>query len=287
MPEARREMPIAGWGAALRGDRLLHVGLGVWALSLAPSFLPVLPPDLTWVWADQFSDVPTLGMATLGAVLARRRARDARARAFWGFLVLGILAWFAVRGLYLLVPYEVRGTGFDVATDVSYLLGYLATALALERRPDADVVRGTEAWGRGLESTALLVFCFTLLSYLTLAPSVFHPGMYASWVSSLLLYAAFDTYLAARTLVLLRSTARAEWKRTFALLAATFTVWLVCDVVEGLMYLRVIPEVDAGRPSDLLWALPSLALLVAVRSPAWRVGHDEGAARPRRAVTAT
>lgn len=262
-------VPAPPAGAGYRRDRFFQAGLAAWILSLLPSVAPVLPADLTFLWADQYADVPVLAFVVTGALLLVRRAQRRRERTFWIFLAVGILGWLAVRGLYLIIPYEDRGIGFNFATDSSYLTGYLFMALALEQRPNRDRETGAAAWGRRLESVGALVFGFTLLSYFTLAPSVFNPRVYESWVSSLFLYAAFDAYLVVRCLVLLRSGNVPGWRRPLQALTAAFAFWLLCDLTEGLMYLGTLPPIDSGGPADLLWGLPSLALLVAVRVRTW------------------
>lgn len=241
----------------------------VWVLSLLPSLLGVLPPDPAFIWADQFLDAPTLALVLVAASLRVRVAEDQRERVFWRFLSGCTIAWLAVRGLYLIVPYKERGIRFDLVTDVFYLVGYLCVALAVEGRPDQRPEGGARGRERRIESLGTLVFGFGLLSYFALVPSVFNPEVYASWVSSMLLYSVLDVYLLVRGVEFLRSGLAPGWRAPMGWLSATFVLWLVGDLTEGLMYMEAIPFIEPGTPWDLLWALPPLTLLLAVRSRSW------------------
>lgn len=242
-------------------DPFLGLGLLVWFLSALPSLLPGTPGDLAYVWADQFSDVPTLVLVMTAALLRAARAPLRRERLFWRLLAVGLAGWMTVRGLYLMIPYEGRGMGFDLATDAFYLAGYLFIALALE----LGLAPGGEDRVRRVESVGTLVFGFALLSYFTFAPSVFHPDAYADWVSSLFLYALFDLYLVVRLVVVYRSLPDPGWRLALPWVGITFFLWLVGDVTEGLMYRGAIGFWEPALPTDLLWLAPPLTLLVAVR----------------------
>lgn len=241
----------------------------MWLLSLLPSLVPVLPSGLTFSWADQYNDVPTLVFVVVAAALRARSAHERKERTFWRLFIAGNAGWIAVRALYVVVPYAERGLKSDLFTDICYLTGYLCLAVALELRPDRDPPGWTRV--RRVESLGILTFGFLMLSYFTLAPSVFNPEAYASWVTSMTLYAVLDVWLVARALRLLWTGLEPEWVVPVRFLAGAFAVWLVGDVMEGLMYLEAIPYIDAGSPADVIWSLPQLLLLLAVRSRGW---HD-------------
>lgn len=247
-------------------DPFLWAGLAMWVASLLPSFLPVLSPEWTFTWADQYSDAPSLALVLLAAALQVGRASKQRERVFWRLVVGCLLGWLAVRGLYLLVPYDYWGTGLDLASDILYLGGYLCLALALERRPDRNPSNGAQSKVKRVESLGTLIFAFGLLTYFVLVPSIFNPEVYASWVSSLLLYAVLDAFLLVRTLTLLRGGLEPGWQPAMRWIAVTFAFWFIGDLLEGLMYLEAIRWVDPGTPLDLIWHVPALTLLIAVRT---------------------
>lgn len=239
---------------------LLLAGLLIWAASLLPSLLPGPPGDLAFTWADQYADAPTLLLTVAAALVLASRIPEGLERRLWRLLAAGMATWTCVRALYVLVPWDARGVVFNLATDVLYLGGYLLTALALElgvARAGGDRVRRVEAVG-------LLVFGFFLLGYFTLAPSVFNPEVYASWVSSLTLYAVFDAYLVIRLVSLARGAGDEPWGSASPWLLAAFVLWFAGDVTEGLMYRGIIPSSEPAEPADVLWMAPSLALFLAV-----------------------
>ena len=257
--------PIPGTPTSPVRDPVVLLGFLVWVISLLPSLAPVLSPGLTLTWADQYSDAPVLTLVLLAAGAQVKRSHRQRERVFWRLVVGGVLGWLSVRALYVLVPFEQWGTGLDLASDLFYLAGYLAVALALERRPDQAPARGPDEGMERVESLGTLIFSFGLLTYFILIPSVFNPQVYASWVSSLLLYAVLDLYLLVRVLTILRDHPQGGWRGAYRWLALTFAAWLVGDLTEGLMYLETIPFVFPGTPLDLLWHLPGLFLLLAIR----------------------
>ena len=252
---------------------MLWTGVVVWLLSLLPSLVHVLPPNLTLTWADEFSDVPVLFIALVALAVCSHRAEEGGERAFWGLLAGCPAAWLLVRLLYSVIPYGDTGVLLDQVTDLSYLVGYLCVVLALEFRP-RPTGRRTAPRPR-VEWLATLLYAFFLLSYFTLAPSIFRPELYATWVPSMLLYSVIDAYLLARTWSLLRVGVDTAWTAPFRWLWAIFWLWLAGDLIEGLMYMEVIPFVDPGTPADTLWMAPSILFLVVARSCSWEPGRRE------------
>ncbi len=245
---------------------------------MLPSLVSVLPPDPTFYWADQYNDVPTLGFVIAAAALRVRVARERKERTFWRLFIGCVMGWMAVRALYVLVPYSDRGVKSDLFSDLSYLFGYLCLVVALELRPDRDPPGLTRV--RRVESLGTLAFAFLMLSYFTLAPSVFNPEAYASWVTSLLLYAVLDAWLLLRTLRLLRTDLVPEWVVPMRFLAGALALWLIGDVAEGLMYMEAIPYMDSGAPTDLIWTTPTLLLFLAARSRGWFLLRRRAGAAP-------
>jgi len=261
---------------------VLWAGLVAWVGGTLPSLVPVLSPEHTLDWADRFSDVPVLAVVLLAALLRLRVAPRHAERTFWRLMAGCPVGWLAVRALYIVIPVEHWGIGVDLASDLFYLAGYLCVALALERRPDGPPGQGQAEAGRRMESLGTLIFAFGLLAYFVLVPSVFNPEIYASWVSSLLLYAVLDAFLLTRAVTLLRTDLAEDWRVPMGWLTATLAIWFVGDMTEGLMYLEILPWVDPGHPVDVLWQAPALTLLLTVRSRSWQAGATAEA--PRRPV---
>lgn len=205
----------------------------------------------------------------MAMAISRHGAEEHGERVFWGLLMGYPGAWLVARVLYLVVPYNGNGILSDQVTDLSYLVGYLCVVLALEFRPRLSYAQGGRA--HPVERLGVLLYGFFLLSYFTLAPSIFRPELYITWVPSMLLFSVMDTYLLVRMWRLLRDGVDPSWVAPFRWLWAVFLVWLAGDLTEGLMYMGAIPYTDPGTPADVLWVAPGLLLLVAARSRSWEV----------------
>lgn len=253
-------------------DPILWIGFGIWFLSLLPSLVPILSPGATLTWADEFDDTPILLFILIAMAICWYLAEARRERVFWGLLMGCPAAWLTARVLYMFVPYDGNGMLSDQVTDLSYLVGYLCVVLAVEFRPRPSGEQAGRA--RHVEWLAMLLYGFFLLSYFTLAPSIFRPELYATWVPSMLLFSVIDLYLVIRTWRLLQEGVAPPWAAPFRWLWWVFLVWLAGDLTEGFMYMQILPNVDPGTPLDLLWMAPDLLLLVAARSCSWEAQHD-------------
>lgn len=252
-------------------DPVVWLGVAVWLLALLPSYIAVGTPEAAYSWADQYADGAIYVVALLVALHRARVSPGARQRDT--FLLLGMVsaAVLGVRVLYATIPEEAWGWGADLSSDLFYLLGYLALALALERRADRIPAPGHRANLQHLEIAGAMVFALGLLAYLVLVPGIFHPDLYASWVPSLLLYGVLDLFLLSRVWHVYHSGRAPQWRRCYFLLGVTVLAWFVTDVAEGLMYLGTLPWVDAGTPLDTVWHVPGLLFFLALRSHDWPV----------------
>lgn len=267
--------PPPGTGPSAYADPLLWFGVVVWALSILPSLFPVFSADLTYTYADQYSDAVPLLVVFVAMGFASRTPLS-RERTFWFLLMGTITAWLGTRAVYAFVSVDQWSAGWDLTTDLLYLAGYLLVAIALERRPDRSPAQGYAARFHQVGMVGTLVFAFGLLGYFIVIPKVFNPEAYASWVPSLLLYAVLDAYLLIRVFTVLKADPRGGWRWPYRWLVVTFALWMTGDVIEGLLYLDAIAPIEPGTPWDLIWHLPSLTFLLAVLSRGWPDPESEG-----------
>jgi len=141
----------------------------VWAVTLLPSFLPVLSVDATFAWADRYSELIPLAV-TLAFLVAASRVPAARERTFWLLLAGMVVTMLVNKALYVLVPVSEWEAAIDVSHDAMYLVSYFLVALALERRPDRNPAKRHSAALRHVETSGLLVFLFGLLGYFIVIP---------------------------------------------------------------------------------------------------------------------
>jgi len=272
---------LPGHGSAPGGrhfllrDRIFAAGVIVWVASLLPSFFPILGPDLTFAWANVYSDAPALLVSFIAAVLAWKAGETGRARSFWALVGASVFMLLLVRAMYLVLPLPATETQwFDLTQDAFYVASYLIVAFALARRPDRAAARGHRGRLGQIELLGSFVFVFGLLGYFIVLPSIFVPESYGSWVPSLAMYVVLDAYLAVQLIAMLRGRVGPEWRWTYRALAAAYGLWFFADLTEGALLLEVVPQVDAGSPLDLLWHLPILCLMIAIRSRGWPIASE-------------
>ena len=277
----------------VRYDPFTLAGVVVWVACNLPSWVPILPPEATFTWGDQYGDVPSLLLVVAAAWMAGRHESNPARRTFWLSVRLAMISWTGVRVLFFLVPWEEWGVGFDLGSDVLYISAYVLLGIGLEvLRTDmeSDGEGGEPGPGRSAsERSAILVFSFFTLAFLVLSPGFFSPELYASGSSSMLLYVTMDAWLMVRAAQLTIAARRDdEWRRASTWLLITCATLLIGDAVEGLIYIEVIPWLDAGTPWDTIWNVPPLTLFLAARAVRAResrvapTSSFEAAVRPAR-----
>jgi signal transduction histidine kinase/CheY-like chemotaxis protein len=249
--------------------------VGVWVLSLLPSLVDVLPPELTVLFAERFADVgPYLAIFAAAALVSR--SADSRERSFWMLWGLALSCWIGAQIVYAAVPADAWSTRWDLTVDGLYLGGYLLLAVALQRRPDRTPPAGYTSKLRQTEMLGTLVFAVGLLGYFIVIPRFFAPEVYASRVPSLVLWTVLDAFLIIRLLAILATQPRPSWIWPYRLLLVACGAWFLGDGLEALMYQGALPFVDGGTPIDVVWHVPSLLILLAVLSRGWREPPTSG-----------
>jgi diguanylate cyclase (GGDEF)-like protein len=124
--------------------------------------------------------------------------------------------------------------------------------------PPPDLPRALEVAG-----TALFVFGF--FGYFSLVPFLYDRPLLATDVPSLVFYTVLDAVVVVRFAVRLGEATSARWRALYGWLLAGAGLWFLGDVLETLMYVDIVRWRPPGSPSDLLWWLPFLPLLVAAR----------------------
>jgi signal transduction histidine kinase len=247
---------------------MLWVGVVVWVLCLVPSLAPVFSPELALLYAERFADIGPYLTIFLAAALVSRSA-GSRERSFWTLWGLALASWIGAQMVYAAVPTDAWSTRWDLTADGLFLGGYLLMAVALQRRPDRTPPAGYTSRLRQTELVATLGFAVGLLVYFIVIPRYFAPEVYATRVPSLVLWTVLDAFLMVRLLVLIATEPRPGWVWPYRFLLVACAAWLAGDGVETLMFLGTIGTVEGGTPLDLLWQLPSLAILLAVVSRGW------------------
>ena len=103
---AARVTRQAAFSRALLRDRLLQVGVIVWIVTLLPSLVPILSPERTKTFAEDYQGfAPTL---VLGWALVRaiRSASSPRERLFWTLLGVTIGLDTVILSMNAFIPFS-------------------------------------------------------------------------------------------------------------------------------------------------------------------------------------
>lgn len=251
----------------LRQDPFMAWSLALVATTAALYLLPVL--DTAHRSRLSTTYAPAAVIALVLAALAHHldRIHDGEERRFWRDLLAGFGCWLVVPLLYLvfgrggLLPGRV-----DVSLPVDGIFGlyYLGWILAGERRPDQRYRFRPTALEHHLVWPSVTVFVAGLLCYFWLTPLLLERDLYYSWLPSMELYLAFDTYLLARFFYLWKSTRDRRWRQLYGLLTLALAGLFLNDAVEASFYLDG-PGASWGTIQDVLWLFPFLVLIAAVR----------------------
>jgi hypothetical protein len=274
--------PTRGAGGTWFSDSWFVVGFSLWFASVLITLAPVLSFENRSAFSDLWADFVTLPFTIGLAALNARRTPSPRERKFWWFFVAALSCWLAVRVIYVIAPAEEWLVGQDVLTDSLYGVFYLMLALALEMKPHSDTLR-REPIRRSIRRrddripvSTIVVFFVATLVYFIIIPARQDPDTYRYWIYSFALYVVLDLYLCGRLFSILHGVS-GDWSRVYRWLLATFVMWTITDAAEGGLYADVLPWIEPGTLFDFVWFVPSLVIIIALRSRWW--GGPEVASR--------
>jgi hypothetical protein len=251
-------------------DRWFSVGFQVWVVTIVLALLPILPAAKRSVFSDLWGDFATLPFTIVLAAWNVRQAESRREGKFWGFFALALCAWLLVRVMYVAWPDESWGVVEDVVTDATYGLFYLLVALALEMKPHTRPTNTPRlrAEPEGIPVLTTIMFFVATVVYFIVLPARQQPEEYRFWMFSFGLYVVLDLYLCGR-LLSLSHRVRDQWSNVYRWLRITFVLWAITDAAEGALYADLLPWIEPGSPLEFVWYLPSLTLIIALRSRWW------------------
>ena len=252
--------------ARLARDPYLWTTAGLGLAILAPSFFPLLSPAALAALNGRWSDAILLLCAVAALVAGSGAAPSVDERRFWRLLAAG-LGCFLLVELGGLAGLIASGRGTASALQTLLFVGlYVFAAIALELKPH---VRHAEPerwrWRRRLEAAGVVVLGLGLLAYFVLLPELFAQRGLQTSLPSLMVYAAFDSYLIVRGWQLRAATADRGWRSVYTLLLAVFVLWWLADVAEAARWAGWLSPAALGRLLDILWLPPYLGLVLAAR----------------------
>ncbi|HEX9190275.1 MAG TPA: EAL domain-containing protein [Vicinamibacteria bacterium] len=272
--------------ATLLRDRIVPVALLVMLVMAVPYARPVFPRPVFEYYAFYAPTIVFLGVLVLALRRGLRAVRPAAERLFWDLWSLAACFWLA-QALVGLATVDRPRPAFTFAQDVLLVGFYTSLLLAARLSPDrSDEVPPPDLL-RTLEVAGTALFCFGFFAYFSLVPFLYDQPILATDVPSLVFYTVLDAVVVVRFAVRLGEATSPRWRALYGWLLAGVVLWFLGDVLETLMYVDIVRWQPPGSPSDLLWWLPFVPLLVAARLrvhpfPPTHAGGDADEALSRR-----
>ena len=260
------DAPVRVYGIALLSVALLYT-------------LPILTAEQLRDFGQVNFDLVFVPVVLFALTYGLAAIPDREERVFWRLLTVAVGFWLLVLVAFALVPDRYWGTGWRLATDCLYLGYYLSFLLAVERRPHragVNEILNAERWLKSIGTAAL---AGTFLVYFVFVPAAFNETLYSTSLPSFHLFLALDTLIVARLLWILRACEERRWRVIYCALLVQAALLGLCDLLEWLTYAGVLPW-ESGQMTDLLWALPTLSFVVAVRLRRQRIA-DQAPERAR------
>ena len=250
--------------ATLWRDRIVPATLLVMLVMAAPYARPVLPPLAFEYYALYAPTIVLLGGLILAIHRGRRAVRPAAERRFWDLWSAAFSFWLA----QTLVGFATSAHPGPISTLVQDgLLAAFYTSLLLAARlaPDRSDDLPPASLLRALEVVGTALFVFGFFCYFSLIPFLYDRPLLATDIPSLVFYTVLDGVVVVRFAVRLGEAASPRWRALYGWLVAGAGLWFLGDVLETLMSVEIVPWQPPGSPSDLVWWLPFVPLLVAAR----------------------
>jgi signal transduction histidine kinase len=258
--------------SALFKDWTVRISALAWLAVLSLYVVPGVGQTFLETFGERYAQIPTLLPVIAAAWIGISRVADLNERRFWVILGVGFACWFAGGLPLALVSDEHWSLGFDVVSEVGYLLFYIFMILAIELRPHEQHTGSLNEKERQLRAAGLTLLGFFLLSYFALVPAGFRPDSLASSLPAFVMYVLLDIVIAGRLLWMQRDAWSVRWTALYAWLAAGALIMTAGDIIEGLSWLddtHWVPEFlifRSGTWLDHLWTVPGLIFVFAIRA---------------------
>ncbi len=250
--------------------RLSLVALAIFAILYS---IPAVPLRFRQALSTNVGPVLFLVFAVVSCWKDSGKGSDRRSVSFWRIMGLAFLFWLVVRAV---LPYTKPFFPLisSLTSDIVYALYYLTMILAIEIRPHLHREEPASGVERSLIWPAVSLFVLGLFAYFVFIPLSVSPQQYATAVPSMYFFLALDLYIGIRLLAPALRVSSPGWRVAYGGLAAAMFGFALGDLIELLQYRKAL-DLDLGGPSDLVWLVPFLGVIIAGRTQVRLPGRPE------------
>ena len=245
--------------ARLLKDPVVLTSLAMAAAVAAFYVVPGVSHDVLLRLGDKYSTLPLWPWAIVASLVGLRNAAPAWARRMLRFQAASFVCLLAIEAARAAAG-NTATLSWDIAGEWMYLLYYAMQLLS------ADEALGIDADGARRRHTARIatvVACALGAFGLTLC-AIYFPQAYAGVLPSYVVYLALDLAVACLFFRAGAATAPA-WRSTVRGLALASALFFATDLLDLLYYRESRWSLETGTAWDLLWTLPALCFIVAIR----------------------
>ncbi len=247
---------------ALGRDVFVRLLAAVLLIEIALYVAPVTP-GFRSAFGTYFYQLPFLALQLLAAIAGLTGLASTAERRFWRDVATAFACWLTGTTIAALTSSAVPGRSATVLVDLPYVASYVFLMLAIERRPHYGIA-GPLVLDRRIRTIGLSAIGIGWYVYFVLIPaSEGSPGGpsvaqadYCYVVLGLVLIV-----LGVRSVLACRDR---RWTRIYAVFTAALVLNTITDALDLLLERGVLSWRN-GRITDLLWAVPPGAFLLAAR----------------------
>jgi signal transduction histidine kinase len=256
-----QDTPLALARAATR-DPFVRVLGALMVVEIAAYVAPGVPKRVLALFGQYYYQLPFLGILFLGSVAGIARLAGEERR-FWTDVSAGIGCWLAATVVAATTTLPSQGRSASLVVDAPYALGYLFLILAIGRRPQLGAARPLAFDGR-IRTIGLAAIGVGWYVYFVLMPNPTGAEGLPTVAQAEYCYVALGVVLIVVTARSWLTCRNRRWTVILGALTVAFLLTSAGDAVDLLLESGVLSW-ENGQPTDLLWAVPSAALLLAVR----------------------
>jgi signal transduction histidine kinase len=250
--------------ATLGRDRFVRAVGVVFALELVVYLTPVFTPAFREAFGRAWFQLPFMALIAPAAISGLAELADREERRFWRAIAASGAIWSAAVLAYAVIPPAGGFTWGHLVLDSLYLGGYLFLLAAVEWRPHKGVPPvpwDPDRWVHLLSASCVAAGWF---AYLVVMPAWVGTPFYGSSIPTYLLFVTIDLTLVGLYFFVGRRCRVSRWRTVYWAVGAGCLAMGFADTLDLLVEAGVLTWSN-GQITDLFWAAPPFALVLAIR----------------------